>query len=76
MILKSLSVFLLNHECLNVYGSHAMPLRLRGHLNVRVLLLQELPALVQGRGDIDEKRPLEGCAGLIVDGVVAGLGRV
>ena len=46
------------------------------YLDIRVLLLQELPVLAQGRGDIDEEGALEGGAGLVVDGVVAGLGGV
>ena len=47
------------------------------HLDVGVLLLEQLAgARVEGGGDVDEERALEGGAGLVVDGVVAGLGGV
>ena len=47
------------------------------HLDVGVLLLEQLAgAGVEGGGDVDEQRALEGGAGLVVDGVVAGLGGV
>lgn len=48
----------------------------RPHLDIGGLLLEGLAVLVQGRGDVDEQSALEGGAGLVVDGVVAGLGRV